>query len=944
MTTDFGSGNVRTRGIEEEMRSSYLDYAMSVIVQRALPDVRDGLKPVQRRILYAMNEMGLRPTSGYRKSAGIVGEVLGKYHPHGDSPVYEAMARLAQDFSMRYRLVDGQGNFGSVDGDPPAAMRYTEARIAPIAEELLADIDSNTVDTTRTYDDLRDEPAVLPARIPNLLLNGADGIAVGMATKIPPHNLNEICDAVIRLIENSETTTEELAEIVKGPDFPTGGIIYRMRKDSELDDEGKRHETSRDAIREAYADGRGRIVMQARARIEEMPRGNREQIIVSELPYQVNKAALVEKIADLVKERKIVGVSDLRDESDRHGMRIVIELNREGQAASVLNQLYKHTAMQSSFAVNMVALDAGQPKTMGLKKLLEAYIDHRRIVIRRRTEFELERAREREHILQGYLIALRDLDKIIATIRGADSADDAKQKLMAKPWGMSDKQAQAVLDLQLRRLARLERSKIEEEYQELIKRINYLEDLLKSPRKIDYLIRDDMVEVKQKYGDDRKTAIIDAGVEEIDEADLVPHQEVVVTLSNRGYVKRLPLETYRLQRRGGKGITGMVTREEDAVRRLLVCDTHENVLFFTERGRVFHARAWDLPDAKRQAKGIPLVNIIDCEPGETVTALVSIRDYDKDYMILATANGEVKKTPLSEFKEVRKNGKIAMSIDKGDELVAAKLAHENDEVVLITSNGQAIRFFIKELRSASRTSGGVRGISLAKGGKVVSMEVVTKGAELFTITENGYGKRTPFQDYPRKHRGGMGVRNYDITRKTGAVVAARTVHASMELIVISQDGIVIRTRMDSIRMTGRQAQGVSVISVAPGDRVASLATIDMAQNGNGNGGGKPKEPDGKQPPKQPPLAGLDATKPSGRKPTPIKRRGAAPRAAAPAPARRPSQPAKKQPARPAPRPAARKAARKAARPAPRPAGEAKPAAKRAAAPKPRPRPKNRPRR
>jgi DNA gyrase subunit A len=867
MTQDIG--NIRNRGIEDEMRSSYLDYAMSVIVQRALPDVRDGLKPVQRRILYAMNEMNLRPTAGYRKSAAIVGEVLGKYHPHGDSPVYEAMARMAQGFSMRYPLVNGQGNFGSIDGDPPAAMRYTEARMAAIAEELLRDIDSNTVDTMPTYDDSRQEPIVLPARIPNLLLNGASGIAVGMATNIPPHNLNEICDAVVMLIENADTTTEELASVVNGPDFPTGGIIYRQRRDSVLDDDGKRRETMRDAIREAYADGRGRIVMQAKARIEEMAKGNREQIVVTELPYQVNKASLVEKIADLVKERKITGISDLRDESDRHGMRIVIELGRDGQAASVLNQLYKHTAMQSSFAVNMVSLDAGQPKTMGLKRMLEAYIDHRRVVIRRRTEHELERAREREHILDGYLIALKDLDKIIATIRGASSADDAKEKLMAKPWKMSDKQAQAVLDLQLRRLARLERTKIEDEYKELIKRISYLEDLLANPRKIDYLIRDDMVDVKQQFGDERRTHIVDAGAEDIAEADLVAHQEVVVTLSNRGYVKRLPLETYRLQRRGGRGITGMVTREEDAVRRLIVCDTHDSVLFFTERGRVFQARAYDLPDAKRQGRGVPLVNFIDCEAGETVTALVTIRDYDKDFMVMATASGEVKKTPLRDFKEVRRNGKIAMDLDKGDELVAAKLAGDGDEVVLVTSNGQAIRFPVKDLRSASRTSGGVRGVKLARGGKVMSLEVARPNAELFTITDKGYGKRTPFPEYPTHHRGGQGVRNYEITNKTGPVIAARTVDAAQELIVISRDGIVLRTRMDSIRMTGRAAQGVSVINVGPGDAVAALATIEMGTNGGPKGGGEPE-------PEQPPLEGME---PEGRvgkrapaRPTPIKGR------------------------------------------------------------------------
>ncbi len=918
MTTDSPFGNIRDRGIEDEMRSSYLDYAMSVIVARALPDVRDGLKPVQRRILYAAYEMGVRPNAAYRKSAAIVGDVLGKYHPHGDSPVYEAMVRMAQDFSLRYMLIDGQGNFGSVDGDPPAAYRYTEARLARISEELLADIHSNTVDVEPNFDESLTQPVVLPARFPNLLVNGADGIAVGMATKIPPHNINEIADAVITLVENPGTTTEELASIVKGPDFPTGGIIFRMRKDSALDDEGKRHDFMRDAIKEAYADGRGRIMMQARATIEEMAKGNRWQIIVTELPYQVNKAALVEKIADLVKERKITGISDLRDESDRHGMRIVIELGREGQAAHVLNQLYKHTAMQMSFPVNMVALDEKrQPRTMGLKKMLEAYIEHRRIVIRRRTEFELEKARDREHILLGYLIALKDLDKIIATIRAADSADDAKTKLMAKPWQMSDRQAQAVLDLQLRRLAKLEREKIEEEHRELMKRINYLEDLLKNPRKIDFLIRDDMVEIKKDYGDERRTQIVETGVDEISEEDLIAHQETVVTLSNRGYIKRLPLESYRLQRRGGKGITGMVTREEDAVRHLVVCDTHDNVLFFTERGRVFMSKAWDLPDAKRQAKGIPLVNVIDCDPGEEITAIVTIRDYAKDFMVMATAQGEVKKTPLSEFKEVRRNGKIAMDLEKGDQFVAAKLVHDNDEIVMITSNGQAIRFPVAVLRSASRTSGGVRGIKLDKGGRVMSLEVVTAGHELFSITEKGFGKRTPFDEYRITNRGGQGVRNYQIAPKTGKVVASRTVHSGMELIVISKDGIVIRTRMDQIRMTGRAAQGVSVINVATGDSVASLATIEMGATGPG-GGPKGGDDDGGEPPAEQgtldgiePAQGERPAKGGSRKPTPI--RGRQTRAAAPVPTKKAAAKAAPAAKKPAPSTAARPTSRAASK-------------------------------
>jgi|CXWL01.1.fsa_nt_gi DNA gyrase subunit A len=925
MTTDSPFGNIRGRGIEDEMRSSYLDYAMSVIVSRALPDVRDGLKPVQRRILYAAHEMGIRPNVAYRKSATIVGYVLGNYHPHGDSPVYEAMVRMAQDFSLRYMLIDGQGNFGSVDGDPAAAYRYTEARLSRISEELLADIDSHTVDTEPNFDDSKTQPVVLPARFPNLLVNGASGIAVGMATNIPPHNLNEICDAVTALIENPETTTEDLTYIVKGPDFPTGAIIFRMRKDSALDDEGKRHDFMRDAIRESYADGRGRIMMQARSSIEEMPKGNRWQIIVSELPYQVNKATLIEKIADLVKDRKITGISDLRDESDRHGMRIVIELGREGAAAHVLNQLYKHTAMQTSFALNMVSLDQGQPKTMGLKKMLEAYIEHRRDVIRRRTQFELEKARDREHILLGYLIALKDLDKIIATIRGADSADDAKNKLMARPWQMSDRQAQAVLDLQLRRLAKLERDKIEEEHKALMKHIAYLEDLLKTPRKIDLLIKDDMAEIKKDYGDERRTQIVDTGAEDINEADLIAHQETVVTLSSRGYVKRIPLESYRLQRRGGKGITGMVTREEDAVRHLIVCDTHDNVLFFTERGRVFMSKAWDLPDAKRQAKGIPLVNVIDCDPGEQVTAIVSLSDYTKDFMVMATARGEIKKTPLAEFKEVRRNGKIAMNLDKGDQFVAAKLVHENDQVVLITSNGQAIRFPVELLRSASRTSGGVRGIKLDKGGKVVSLEVVTAGHELFSITQKGFGKRTPFDEYRITNRGGQGIRNYAITPKTGQVIASRTVHSGMELIVISKDGIVIRTRMDQIRMTGRSAQGVSVINVAQNDEVASLATIEMgnATPGGPDGPNGGPDPDPDDDAEQGILDGIEPTGgapkkgAAGRKPTPIRARPAratAPPAAPKAAATAPTKPAAK---KTAPPPATRAKLRTAPKPPPR---------------------------
>jgi len=829
MTTDTNIGNVRPIRIEEEMRASYLDYAMSVIVSRALPDARDGLKPVQRRILYGMHELGLRPGTAYKKSARIVGEVLGKYHPHGDDPVYEAMVRMAQDFSLRHPLVDGQGNFGSVDGDPPAAMRYTEARLAPISQEMLADIDRDTVDFAPNFDGSLQEPLVLPARLPDLLVNGATGIAVGMATSIPPHNLGEICDAVARLIDEPDTTTEELAIIVQGPDFPTGGVIYRMRKDYVTDADGCRKEVLTDAIRDAYGDGRGRVMMRARARIEEAARGGRMHIIVSELPYQVNKASLVEKIAELARNRRIDGISDLRDESDRHGMRIVIELSRGGQARQVLNALYKHTAMQSSFPINMLALVESQPRVINLKGALEQYIEFRRQVIRRRSQFDLEKAREREHILQGLLKALQNLDQVIQTIRRAESAEQAKERLMARPFRLSDRQAQAVLDMQLRRLARLEREKVEKEFAEVIQQINYLEDLLANPRKIDFLIKEDVEELKKRYGEERRTQIIEGEAEEFTEEDLVAHQEVVVTLSKRGYIKRLPLETYHPQKRGGRGITGMVTREADAVHRLVVADTHDSLFFFTDRGRVFQLKTFEVPDTSRQARGIPLINLVDIAQGELVTAMVPARDFGKDYMVVATAQGEVKKTALSQFASVRRAGLIAMDLEPGDQLVTAKLAREDDDVILITSDGKALRYSVRKIPSRSRAAGGVRGIRRAKNARLVSMEMVLPDHELFTITAQGFGKRTPFDEYTPHGRGTQGQLTFRLTPKTGPVTAARTVNPTQELIVISEDGLVLRTRMDSISQQGRATQGVSIVGVGPGDAVASLAAIDMVQ-------------------------------------------------------------------------------------------------------------------
>jgi DNA gyrase subunit A len=729
---------------------------------------------------------------------------------------------------MRYPLIDPQGNFGSIDNDPPAAMRYTECRLAPIAGELIAEIDQNTVDFQPNFDDSIQEPTVLPARIPNLLVNGASGIGVSLATNIPPHNLGEVLDAVTVLIDRPETANDELTNIVKGPDFPTGGMIF-----------------GRQAIRQAYADGRGRIIIRARAHVEES-RSGRAQIIVTELPYQVNKAALIARIAELVKARKIEGISDLRDESDRHGMRVVIELGRGGQASVVLRNLYKHTAMQTSFAVNMLALVEREPRTIRLKTALEHYIDFRREVIRRRSEFDLAKARDRAHILEGLLKAIGQLNAVIRTIRESASAEEARNRLQARPFNLSERQAQAVLDMQLRRLAALERQRIEEEYGELLQQINYLEDLLANPRKIDFLIKEEAADIKKRYGDERKTQIIDQEVEDFSEEDLIPHQQVVVTLTNRGYIKRLPLETYRPQRRGGRGISGMGVREADAIRRLLVADTHDSILFFTDRGRVFQLRAHEIPDSSRQARGTPLVNLLEIDERELVTAVVATPNFDNDYMLLATKRGEIKKTPLGEFEVVRRAGLIAMGLEQGDELVFARLARDDDDVMLISSLGKAIRFSATELRAASRTSGGVRGIRLTEDDdEVVGLEIAGDGM-LLTISETGLGKRTPFEEYPKHSRGGQGVLTHSVTARTGRVVAARAVLNDYELMLISQSGIVMRTTVGSISQVGRSAQGVHVMNVGAGDRVASVAIIDLAavpvdDNSNGasaNGNGR----------------------------------------------------------------------------------------------------------
>ncbi|MBE0414953.1 MAG: DNA gyrase subunit A [Dehalococcoidia bacterium] len=797
-------GAVKPVDIEEEMRGSYLDYAMSVIVSRALPDVRDGLKPVQRRILYAMGELGLTHTGAHKKSARIVGEVLGKYHPHGDAPVYEAMVRMAQDFSMRYVLIDGQGNFGSVDNDPPAAMRYTEARLSPIAEEMLFDIDKETVNLVPNFDGSLREPAVLASRLPNLLLNGASGIAVGMATNIPPHNLSEISDAISHLIDNPEAAVDEFTDFIKGPDFPTAGIIFGL-----------------EGIKNAYTTGRGKIVVRARADIEEIAKG-RHRIVVTELPYQVNKAALVERIAELVKGKKIEGIAELRDESDRQGMRIVIELRKDAQPGQVLNNLYKHTAMQSAFFVNMLALIDGQPRVISLKTALQQYINFRQEIIVRRTHFELRHAKERAHILEGLKIALDHLDEVIDTIRRSQSAEAARTNLM-NSFNLTQAQAQAILEMQLRRLAALERKKVTEEYTEVLKTIAYMEDLLANPRKILFLIKEEMGELKAKYGDPRRTEIVEEEPEEFRAEDLIPHQRVVLTLTNRGYIKRVPSESYRLQLRGGRGVMG--APEAGGVRFLLVADTLDTLLFFTNRGRVFSLKCYRLPqDTSRTAKGTPLVKLTSIDEGERVTELLAVSGFvPGDFMVMATRSGEIKKTALEEFASVRSSGLIAMGLEKDDELVAARVAQQGAEVILVTERGQAIRFAIAELRAASRTSGGVRAIQLSPGDHVVAMNVVSPKAYLLVVTTNGFGKRTPLVNYRPQARGGRGIKSISITPKSGGVIAGHIVDPSDELMILSAQGNVIRIRVEEISIQGRIRRGVSLMKLDEGDQVVAIA-------------------------------------------------------------------------------------------------------------------------
>jgi len=810
-------GNIHQVDIDEQMRSAYLDYAMSVIVARALPDARDGLKPVHRRILFAMSELGMRSNSAYKKSARIVGEVLGKYHPHGDSAVYETMARMAQDFSMRYPLVDGQGNFGSIDGDAPAAMRYTEARLNKMAEELLADLDKDTVDFAPNFDESLEEPTVLPARLPNLLLNGSAGIAVGMATNIPPHNLRELVGAVNYLIDNfdkaDDISVEELMKFTQGPDFPTGGMIVGA-----------------EGILSAYATGRGRVVMRGVAHIEEM-KGGRHQIVVTEIPYQVNKSSLIERIAELARSGKLDQISDMRDESDQRGMSIVIELKRGAQPKKVLNQLYKYTVLQSTFGVIMLALVDGEPRTLPLKRMLQIFIEHRQTVIVRRSNFELAKARARQHILDGLLIALNNIEAVIKTIRAAEDADVAKTNLMQK-FKLSELQAQAILDMQLRRLAALERWKIEEEHKQVQAQIDRLEDLLAHPKKILALIQSDLNELSEKFGDDRRTKIAVDAKEEFHEEDLVHDEAVLISLTERGYIKRVAAAAFKSQSRGGRGVMGHTMKEEDEVVMLLPARSLDAMLFFSDKGKVYSERVYQIPDADRAAKGIPLVNVLALDANERVTAAIAVSSFAAHgYCMLATARGKVKRVDLEEFASVRPSGLIAMTLGEGDTLGWARLTSGKDEVIFVTENGQALRFSEDKIRAMGRSAAGVQGIRLKKGDAVTSMDVIQPNGSLLIVTTNGFGKQTPLKDYTAKGRATGG--NFTIDPKaipvTGKIAAARVVQMTDDLTIITANGVALRLKVKDVKQAGRATRGVHLIKPQEGDSVASVARIAVEE-------------------------------------------------------------------------------------------------------------------
>ena len=812
MTDDKNIGHIMPLNIEDELKKSFISYAMAVIVSRALPDVRDGLKPVHRRILYAMNELGITPDKPFRKSARIVGDVLGKYHPHGDRSVYDAMVRLAQDFSTRYLLVDGQGNFGSVDGDGAAAMRYTEARLSKLSMEMVRDIEKETVDFYPNFDETLMQPAVMPARFPNLLVNGSSGIAVGMATNIPPHNLGEVIDGVICMLDNPDCTVDDLMQHIKGPDFPTGGVILGRR-----------------GIYDAYHEGRGRIIVRTKSEIEEMP-GNRHRIVVTEIPYMVNKAKLIEKIAEMVHDKTVDGISDIRDESDRKGMRIVIELKRDTNANVVLNTLYKHTQMQDTFGAIMLALVDGVPKVLSLKQMIHHYIEHQEDVIRRRTKYDLDKAEARSHILEGLLIALDNIDEVIALIRGSRTPQDARDGLMTR-FGLTERQAQAILDMRLQRLTGLERDKLEAEYAELQKQIAYYRSVLADEKLVFGIIRDEISEIRRKYADERRTEIT-AMDGEIDMLDLIDEEDMVVTLTHCGYVKRLPKDTYRAQRRGGKGIVGATTREEDFVDQMYVTSTHDPLMFFTNRGRVYQLNCYEIPEAGRTARGTAIINLLQLDPGEKVSAMLPVpaEKVSGHYLVMATKNGIIKRTELSEFTNLRKSGLIAMVLREDDELIGVALTDGSGEVLLGTHGGMAIRFPESDMRPMGRNAMGVKSIELDDGDSVVAMSIVEEGALVLSITELGYGKRTELDEYRVQSRGGKGIKAMNLTAKVGQLAGQLLVHDDEDILLITDDGTIIRMPVADISVLGRNTQGVRLMRVEEGCRVVCVARAEAEED------------------------------------------------------------------------------------------------------------------
>jgi len=809
---EFTDGKIIPIDLKDEMKRSYMLYSMSVIVGRALPDVRDGLKPIHRRILYAMNEIGLTSDKPHRKSATIVGEVMGKYHPHGDAAIYDALVRMAQDFSQRYPLIDGHGNFGSVDGDPPAAMRYTEARMARISQKLLADIDKDTVDFQPNFDESLKEPVVLPCRFPNLLVNGSSGIAVGMATNIPPHNLREVIDGVIMLIDNPDAKVEDLMTVIKGPDFPTAGIIV-----------------GKEGIRSAYTTGRGSIRIRAAAQIESLS-GGRNRIIVSEIPYQVNKSRLIEHIAELVRDKKIDGITDLRDESDREGIRIVIDVRRDANPNVILNQLYRHTQMQTTFGVIMLVIVNGEPKLLDLKSVISHYIEYQKEIVVRRTRFDLNKAEERAHILEGLKIALDNLDAVINLIRSSPTPDIAREGLM-KSFNLTEKQAQAILDMRLQRLTGLERRKIEDELKDIMNLIKELKGILADEQKVLQIIKEELLEIKETFGDDRRTRIT-AGSSDFDVEDLIAEEDIAVTLTHQGYIKRMPLNTYKSQRRGGRGITATNPKEEDFVEHLFIATTLNYILFFTDKGRVYSLKAYEIPEASRQARGTAIVNLIPLMPDETIRAVIPIRTFAPDkYLLMATRRGIVKKTALEEFDTKRKTGLLAIRLDPDDDLVSVKRTTGNQEIIIVTAQGLALRFSEEDVRPMGRSARGVIGIRLGDGDTVIGMDVVREDRDLLVVTENGYGKRTPLNQYRTyASRGGRGVKAITLTDKTGLAVAIKVLEGDDELMCISAEGVVIRMDAADISQQGRGAQGVRVMRLDPEDKVVSIAQI-VTKNG-----------------------------------------------------------------------------------------------------------------